>query len=180
MGLKSIIRSIDGLFAASGADWFLHLSCSLTEPICPSVSITPEGWRISRYRADFDQVEETVAAAIEQIRQEVIERKVIGHMTPYSESDDSVFEQWLHERAGGSDKKLYEMPPYPTLPDWFEGAVDDWLTDAKRGDQSASPAFWAGYVISMVCHEYGEHRARFNDELATALVTPKVERWLAA
>lgn len=100
------IEPLEALWDASGHDWELNISASLTEPTCPTAVIQPEGWNITRYRVDMDSIEESLAKAVALVRQEVIERKVVGSYCPFSNPDDDDFAKWLHARAKGSDERL--------------------------------------------------------------------------
>lgn len=104
--LRSQTKVLSDLYSLTGEDWEIEIHHCLTEPTCPSVFIRPEGWSLCRYRFDCSTIEEGVRRAVERVKTEVIDRKVVGHEFPVSNSDDSKFERWLLERAAGSNAEL--------------------------------------------------------------------------
>lgn len=170
MNLRDIFSDLDGLYTATGTDWVFHLSHILTEPVCPTAVITPEGWQIARYRVDCNTIEESTAKVVALVRREIIERKVVGSYAPYTNPDDDVFAKWLHERAAGSDAKLPDMP-CRKLPKEFEWLLDGFIKDHKREELLQAGA---GYITARVNHYL--HSARLDYRAAQEMVQKKLEQ----
>jgi len=108
MSIKHILKDLEDLYLITGEDWVLTVHHILTEPLCPTVTIKPEGWNMVRYRIDHNTIEEGVRQAANRVRAEVINRKIVGHAAPFTNPDDKAFAEWLVLRAAGNDSKLPE------------------------------------------------------------------------
>jgi hypothetical protein len=102
----------DKLFEATGRDWVLSVNHILTEPVCPTVIVHPEGWEMNRYRVDADTIEKGLQEAVERVYREVILRQEVGHAALWTNADDKLYEVWLKARIAGSNEKL-SKPRYP-------------------------------------------------------------------
>jgi hypothetical protein len=110
MNIQELCDPLEDLFNVTHTDWYLSVSMSLTEPTCPRATIYPEGWSLSRYSVNADSFEESLEKVVALVKREVIDKQIVGSAAPYTESDDSAFEKWLHERAAGSDAELPAAP----------------------------------------------------------------------
>lgn len=111
MDIRTLCKPLeDAIYDATMVDWDIEIRHTLTEPVCPMVSIRPEGWNITRYRFDRDTIEEAVALAVARVKCEVIDRQIVGHAAPFTDEDDAAFEKWLQKRVAGSDAELPESP----------------------------------------------------------------------
>lgn len=108
--IKDLCDPLGDLYGETGEDWSMSIGYCLTEPLCPTVEICPEGWDIARYRVYCETVEEGVQRAVAHVRREIIDRVVIGQSAPFTNSDDADFEKWLLARAAGSSDPLPERP----------------------------------------------------------------------
>lgn len=78
----------DGLWGKTGRDWILEVSAVLTEPVCPSASVRPEGSNETRYTFVADTVEEALDGAVDlAYRGEILGEKVRGNL-PFTNPDD--------------------------------------------------------------------------------------------
>lgn len=109
--IDELIDSLGDLYSVTGVDWELSSHHILTEPVCPSVTINPEGWNIARYMVSADTLEGAIRQAIAHVWTEIVERKVVGGAAPWTNSHDKLFESWLIARAAGSDEYLPDLPP---------------------------------------------------------------------
>lgn len=173
INLNKIADNLGDLYAATGTDWVLRISHILTEPVCPTAIITPEGWHIARYRVDCETLEESLTKVVALVEREIIERKVVGSYAPYTNPDDDVFAKWLYARAAGSNDKLPDVPGR-NLPEHFEWIADGYIAKNRehfvkaltedstdrfgrpRGPQSIR--YLSAYISSRIGHMAGIER----------------------
>lgn len=173
--LESIIGDLGGLYTATGNDWSLRLHQSLTEPTCPTASIQPDGWSLSRYRVDADSIEKSLRETVARVRSEILDRHIVGHAAPFTNPDDAEFEKWLQRRAAGSDEQMPEPPCDNELPPEFEWVLDGYLKDHRdlfKDEPDKSPYYIASYIFATV-RRYLD-RGRINETAAIKMIQSKL------
>lgn len=88
MTIKDTLAKLDGLYSKTKTDWVLSLSLILTEPVCPTVAIYPEGSNTTRYTTTRDTIEEGIEAAVDLVYRDVILGERIEPEYPLTNSDD--------------------------------------------------------------------------------------------
>lgn len=86
--IKEILARLDGLYGKTQTDWVLDISLILTEPVCPTVSIAPEGSNTTRYTTTRGTIEEGLEAAVDLVYREVFLGERIEREYPITNSDD--------------------------------------------------------------------------------------------
>jgi hypothetical protein len=84
--IAEAIRSLGDLCQATGLDWNLDISISLTEPTCPHAVVRPDpiykqledDW----YIGTGDTIEQAVEKAVRRARAELIEGRTLGDALP--------------------------------------------------------------------------------------------------
>lgn len=103
------MEALGELYDLTGANWVLSVNHILTEPVCPTVMLYPEGWEMTRYRVDNDTIEKGIQEAVDRVYQEVVLRKEMGHAAPYTSPHDKLYETWIKARIAGSEDWLPEI-----------------------------------------------------------------------
>jgi hypothetical protein len=96
-----LLEALRGLYGATGEDWSLTTSMSLTEPTCPCAAIVPDDERmagLTRYTAFADTLDEAIEKACLAAHAELIDGKQCAVGLPYSNKADAEFPAWLAEK----------------------------------------------------------------------------------
>jgi hypothetical protein len=93
--LKDHLKKLNDLYRRTQTDWVLTVHVILTEPVCPTVIIAPEGCNAARYRVDNDSIEQGIAEAVERVHREIILGETVEPSAPYTNPDDEKLARWI-------------------------------------------------------------------------------------
>ena len=100
MSIKEDLDKLADLYSITWADWHININHCLTEPTCPSASITPETHDgemddLMRYVAWGNTIEEAIHASVELVYNELILGKPPYMEAPWTNPADAKFDEWL-------------------------------------------------------------------------------------
>lgn len=178
--IDRLTEGLGDLYVVTGEDWELTISQMLTEPVVPTAIIAPEGWNISRYRVDLSSIHEGIKAAVGLVQSEILDRKIVGSLCPFTDSDDGIFAKWLSERAAGSDARLPDLPPDP-LPREFEWLLDGMMQNRRprRSMLNEDDDWLVGFLSSNLRHAPVWQNRRFDHDAAHKMIRERLPAWRA-
>lgn len=82
------LELLGGLYERTGKDWTLTVSNVLTEPVCPTAVIAPEGSNALRYSVHRNSFVEAIIDAADLVHRELILGEPIAPESPITNPDD--------------------------------------------------------------------------------------------
>jgi hypothetical protein len=96
--LEDKIAMLRDLWGITHKDWVLEIHHVLTEPVCPSVVIRPEGSNALRFAVHADSIVEAIVRSVDLVHRDVILGERIVSESPMTNSDDHTWPEVAHER----------------------------------------------------------------------------------
>lgn len=131
------------LYTSTGVDWALRIHHDVTEPTCPTATITPELRHSCRYRYDADTIEEAVIGTVAMAYQELVQKipltrqafPVTDFSVPFGADGLPNWQEFVDKRheAEAADKALKEE----IAKAYAEGG-DKWIDDLSKPIDTAN------------------------------------------
>lgn len=101
--IEDEVRSLGDLWDRTNEDWVLEVHHVLTEPVCPTVVIRPEGSNALRFAVHADTIAEGIVRSVALVRKDVLLGEPIVSESPIDNPDDRTWPKRSRTRVVDRD-----------------------------------------------------------------------------